>query len=84
MSDIQLMNWIAEYEAMKARRDCLDRGNGTQNIVRYENGDTYQHIETYETIFRKSTETIINGQTVSRKELEFHSFGWREIKATIN
>ena len=49
------MEWIREHEGQKSRTDYFDTGNKTQHIVRYDNGDTYQHIEVYEDIMKKHT-----------------------------
>ena len=43
MSDKNIMDWIREHEGQKSRTDYFDIGNKTQHIVRYDNGDTYQH-----------------------------------------
>lgn len=53
MSDKNIMNWIREHEGQKSRTDYFDIGNKTQHIVRYDNGDTYQHIEVYEGTMKK-------------------------------
>ena len=77
MSYSQIMEWIAEHEGMKSRSDYFDTARKTQHIVRYDNGDTYQHIEVYEGIMKKHTETIINNKTVRKQDLEYYCFGWR-------
>ena len=83
MSDKNIMEWIREHEGQKSRTDYFDTGNKTQHIVRYDNGDTYQHIEIYESMTKKRTETIINNRTVRTEELVFHCFGWKSTKTTI-
>ena len=83
MSYSQIMEWIAEHEGMKSRSDYFDTARKTQHLVRYDNGDTYQHIEIYESMTKKRTETIINNRTVRTEELVFHCFGWKSTKTTI-
>lgn len=77
MSDKNIMDWIKQHEGQKSSTDYFDTGNKTQHIVRYDNGDTYQHIEVYEGIMKKHTETIINNKTVRKQDLEYYCFGWR-------
>lgn len=77
MSEKNIMDWIREHEGQKKRVDYFDIGNKTQHIVRYDNGDTYQHIEVYEGVMKKHTETIINNKTVRVQDLEYYCFGWR-------
>ena len=83
MSLENIMEWISEHEGQKSRTDYFDTGSKTQHIVRYKNGDTYQHIEVYEGIMRKHTETIINNKTVRKQDLYFHCFGWKEESTTL-
>ena len=83
MSYSQIMEWIAEHEGMKSRSDYFDTARKTQHIVRYDNGDTYQHIEVYEGIMKKHTETIINNKTVRKQDLYYHCFGWKAESTTL-
>ena len=83
MSDKNIMEWIREHEGQKSRTDYFDTGNKTQYIVRYDNGDTYQHIEVYEGIMKKHTETIINNKTVRKQDLYYHCFGWKAESTTL-
>lgn len=77
------MDWIREHEGQKSRTYYFDTGNKTQHIVRYDNGDTYQHIEVYEGIMKKHTETIINNKTVRKQDLYYHCFGWKAESTTL-
>ena len=77
MSQKSILNWIMEHEGQSKREDYFDTGRKTHHIVRYENGDSMQYIETYESMTRKHTETIINNKTVREEDLFFHCFGWK-------
>lgn len=77
MNTEMIMQWIAEHE----RSDYFDTARKTQHIVRYDNGDTYQHIEVYESMMKKHTETIINNKTVRTEDLE--CFGWKATTTTL-
>ena len=79
MSYSQIMEWIAEHEGMKSRSDYFDTARKTQHIVRYDNGDTYQHIEVYKDMFHKTVETILNNQTVRHEQLIYKGFGWKAV-----
>lgn len=83
MNTEMIMKWIAEHEGMKSRSDYFDTARKTQHIVRYDNGDTYQHIEVYESMMKKHTETIINNKTVRTEDLEYHCFGWKATTTTL-
>ena len=83
MNTEMIMKWIAEHEGMKSRSDYFDTARKTQHIVRYNNGDTYQHIEVYESMMKKHTETIINNKTVRTEGLEYHCFGWKATTTTL-
>ena len=71
MSCSQIMEWIAEHEGMKSRSDYFDTARKTQ------------HIEIYESMTKKRTETIINNRTVREEELVFHCFVCKSTKTTI-
>ena len=79
MSTKDIMEWIGAHEGQKSKTDYIEVGSKTQHIVRYANGDTYQHIEVYEGTCHKRTETILNNVTVRTEELEYHCFGWRKV-----
>lgn len=83
MSMESIIQWIMKHEGQTKRDDYLDIGNKTQHIVRFENGDSYQHIEVYEGIMRKHTETIINNKTVRKETLNYHCFGWKAESTTL-
>lgn len=78
MSINEIMNWISSHNGQSKKEDYTEYGNRTKHVVRYENGDTYQHIETYNGIMEKQTETILNGQTVLKQDLVYKPFGWYE------
>lgn len=83
MSINEIMDWIGSHDQQSKREDYFERGSKTQHIIRYENGDTYQHIEIYDGIMKKKTETIINNKTVCKKELVYRCFGWYEKEGAI-
>lgn len=82
MTTQNIMDWISGHDGQSRKENYFDVGNKTQHVVRFENGDTYQHIEIYEGIMRKHTETIINNKTVRKEELCYHCFGWKSTTTT--
>ena len=79
MSINQIMEWIEQHEGQKKKSDYFDIGNRTQHVIRFENGDTYQHIEVYKDMFHKTVETILNNQTVRHEQLIYKGFGWKAV-----
>ena len=79
MSVNQIEKWIDERNGLNCRRDYFDLGNRTQHIIRYDNGDVYQHLEIYKDMFHKTIETILNGVTVRKCTMVYVAFGWKEV-----
>ena len=76
---MDILKWIMNHTCNR-QATYYEVGNKTQHIVKWENGDTYQHIEIYYGIMKKHIETIINGKTVKNEDLEYDCFGWKVIK----
>ena len=82
MSTNQIMDWIAARFGMKNRDDYYDIGRKTVHIVKYENGDEYEHIEIYHCEgnyidnSRKQIITKLNGEIVRDENLVYYNFRW--------
>ena len=77
----QIGAWCMERANMKRTRDdFINRGRRTLHVVKFENGDSYEHEEESNDMnTEKYVKIKLNGVIDYAAKMEWHNFGWREV-----